>query len=80
MKQNHYGRLGAVLSADLINLPEMSATSLQKLLETHEIRRPEITEADLERFARWRDQLARAFGGTGPAVRGRGAPRPPRSG
>ncbi|MFD0169919.1 CGNR zinc finger domain-containing protein [Streptomyces decoyicus] len=62
MKQNHYGRLGAVLSADLINLPEMSAASIQRLLETHEIRRAEITGADVEGFGRWRDQLARVFG------------------
>ncbi|HET6859543.1 MAG TPA: CGNR zinc finger domain-containing protein [Streptomyces sp.] len=62
MKQNHYGRLGAVLSADLINLPEMGAASIQELLETHEVRRPEVTDADVERFGLWRDQLARAFG------------------
>jgi predicted RNA-binding Zn ribbon-like protein len=70
MQQNHYGRLGAVLSADLINLPEMSAASIQALLEAHEIRRPEIgdadtdtdTGADVEGFRRWRDHLARVFG------------------
>ncbi|MEU4360034.1 CGNR zinc finger domain-containing protein [Streptomyces virginiae] len=40
----------------------MSATSIQRLLEAHEIRRAEITDADVECFGRWRDQLARAFG------------------
>ena len=62
MQQNHYGRLGAVLSADLINLPELNAASIQPLLEAHEIRRPEIGDADMEGFGRWRDQLARVFG------------------
>jgi predicted RNA-binding Zn ribbon-like protein len=66
VKQNHYGRLGAVLSADLINLPEMSATSIQALLEAHEIRRPEMTEADVEGFRLWRDRLARAFDPSDP--------------
>ncbi|MFE0375213.1 CGNR zinc finger domain-containing protein [Streptomyces inhibens] len=61
MKQNHYGRLGAVLAADLINLPEMSAASVQNLLEAHGIRRPEVVDADVEGFRRWRDRLARAF-------------------
>ncbi|WP_280524990.1 CGNR zinc finger domain-containing protein [Streptomyces inhibens] len=61
VKQNHYGRLGAVLSADLINLSETDAASIQNLLEAHEIRRPEVVDADVEGFRRWRDQLARAF-------------------
>ncbi|MFC9245643.1 CGNR zinc finger domain-containing protein [Streptomyces sp. NPDC057136] len=67
MQQNHYGRLGAVLSADLINLPEMSAASIQTLLEAHGIRRAETEDADVEDFRRWRDQLARAFHPGGPA-------------
>ena len=62
MQQNHYGRLGAVLSADLINLPEMSTASVQALLQAHEIRRAEIGEADVEDFRRWRDHLERVFG------------------
>ncbi|WP_078631905.1 CGNR zinc finger domain-containing protein [Streptomyces resistomycificus] len=61
MQQNHYGRLGAVLSADLINLPELSAASIQALLEAHEIRRPEVEDADVEGFGRWRDHLAWVF-------------------
>lgn len=61
MKQNHYGRLGAVLSADLINLSEMGASGIQNLLEAHEIRRPKIVDADVEDFRRWRDQLALVF-------------------
>lgn len=67
MKQNDYGRLGAVLSADLINLPEMSATSIQQLFEAHGIRHPEVAAADVDGFRRWRDQLARAFGSGDPA-------------
>lgn len=67
MQQNHYGRLGAVLSADLINLLEMSAASIRTLLETHEIRRAVIEDADVEDFRRWRDQLARAFHPGSPA-------------
>ncbi|MEV0222151.1 CGNR zinc finger domain-containing protein [Streptomyces sp. NPDC050704] len=67
MQQNHYGRLGAVLSADLINLPELSATSIQSLLEAHEIRRAETADADVEGFGRWRDQLARVFDERDPA-------------
>lgn len=67
MKQNDYGRLGAVLSADLINLPEMSATSIQQLFEAHGIRHPEVAAADVDGFRRWRDQLARVFGSGDPA-------------
>lgn len=67
VKQNHYGRLGAVLSADLINLPEMSAASVQSLLEEHEIRRPAVVDADVDGFRDWRDQLARVFGSTDAA-------------
>ncbi|WP_326619803.1 CGNR zinc finger domain-containing protein [Streptomyces decoyicus] len=67
MKQNDYGRLGAVLSADLINLPEMNATSIQQLFEAHGIRHPEVAAADVDGFRRWRDQLARAFGSGDPA-------------
>ncbi|WP_371661762.1 CGNR zinc finger domain-containing protein [Streptomyces sp. NBC_00280] len=62
MQQNHYGRLGAVLSADLINLPEVSAESVQALLEAHEIRRAEIGDADVQGFRDWRDHLSRVFG------------------
>lgn len=61
MQQNHYGRLGAVLSADLINLPELTAASVQSLLEAHEIRRPKVMDAEVEGFGRWRDRLARVF-------------------
>ncbi len=61
MQQNHYGRLGAVLSADLINLPVMSAASIQSLLEAHDIRRPETEDADVDAFRQWRDHLARVF-------------------
>lgn len=67
VKQNHYGRLGAVLSADLINLPEMSAASVQGLLEAHEIRRPAVVDADVDGFRWWRDQLARVFRSADPA-------------
>jgi predicted RNA-binding Zn ribbon-like protein len=62
MKQNHYGRLGALLAADLINLDETDAVSLRGLLEEHGIRRAEIADADVGGFRRWRDRLARAFG------------------
>lgn len=62
MQQNHYGRLGAVLSADLINVAAMSAANIQTLLEAHEIRRPELGDGDVEGFRRWRDHLARVFG------------------
>jgi predicted RNA-binding Zn ribbon-like protein len=61
VQQNHYGRLGAVLSADLINLPELTAASVQSLLEAHEIRRPKVMDAEVEGFGRWRDRLARVF-------------------
>ncbi|WP_405839677.1 CGNR zinc finger domain-containing protein [Streptomyces platensis] len=64
MKQNDYGRLGAVLSADLINLPEMTAASVRSMLEAHEIRRPVVADADVDGFRSWRDQLARVFGAT----------------
>jgi len=50
-----------MLSADLINLAELRAASVQTLLEAHEIRRAEIGDADVEGFRRWREQLARAF-------------------
>jgi predicted RNA-binding Zn ribbon-like protein len=61
VQQNHYGRLGAVLAADLINLSELSATSIQALLAAHEIRRSEIGDADVEGFERWRECLALVF-------------------
>ncbi|MFD9438433.1 CGNR zinc finger domain-containing protein [Streptomyces sp. NPDC060006] len=67
MQQNHYGRLGAVLSADLINLPEVGAASVHTLLEAHEIRRPEVEDLHVEGFRHWRDQLARVFRPDTPA-------------
>ncbi len=42
MQQNHYGRLGAVLAADLINLPEPGAATIRPWVTTHDGLQPHL--------------------------------------